>query len=210
VIAVLYVAREILIPLAFAITLALIMAPAVAWLQKMFLGRVSAVAVVMTVTIGITGAIGWMLFNGVRWVPFEGVIDSGPSATRPTSPTDYQEFYDTDILARIWWERGAWRTVDGVPGDIKFVITPTAAAALTKNPGWALAAQTYQQFAGVSFVSASKDPGAAPVTSISPLAGITEQPQGGVVGTGPQQLQINNLSTLDYTPTLALWALVKT
>jgi len=40
VIAMLYLAREILIPLAFALTLALILTPAVVWLQKMRVGRV--------------------------------------------------------------------------------------------------------------------------------------------------------------------------
>ena len=63
VIAVLFLAREILIPLAFAITLALILTPAVNWLQKVLLGRVTAVALVMFVTIAVTGGVGWVIFN---------------------------------------------------------------------------------------------------------------------------------------------------
>ncbi|MCU1334564.1 MAG: hypothetical protein JWO19_145 [Bryobacterales bacterium] len=63
VISVLYLAREILIPLAFAITLALILTPAVVWLQKIHLGRVPAVALVMMVTIAAAGGIGWVIFN---------------------------------------------------------------------------------------------------------------------------------------------------
>ena len=63
VIAVLYLAREILIPLAFAITLALILTPAVIWLQKIRLGRVPAVALVMIFTIAAAGGIGWVIFN---------------------------------------------------------------------------------------------------------------------------------------------------
>jgi predicted PurR-regulated permease PerM len=63
VISVLYLAREILIPLAFAITLALILSPAVAWLQKIHLGRVPAVGLVMLVTIAIAGGIGWVIVN---------------------------------------------------------------------------------------------------------------------------------------------------
>jgi len=51
VIAMLYLARQILIPLAFALTLALILTPAVVWLQKMRVGRVASVALVMIVTI---------------------------------------------------------------------------------------------------------------------------------------------------------------
>ncbi len=63
VISVLYLAREILIPLALAITLALILTPAVNWLQKVLLGRVTAVALVMIVTIAATGGVAWVIFN---------------------------------------------------------------------------------------------------------------------------------------------------
>jgi predicted PurR-regulated permease PerM len=63
VIAVLYLAREIFIPLAFAIMLALILTPAVNWLQKVLLGRVTAVALVMIVTSAATGGIAWVIFN---------------------------------------------------------------------------------------------------------------------------------------------------
>src|SRR5512135_1846182 len=63
VVAVLYLAREILIPLAFAITLALVLTPAVTWLQKVLLGRVTAVALVMIVSIGATGGVAWVIFN---------------------------------------------------------------------------------------------------------------------------------------------------
>ena len=63
VIAVLYLAREILVPLAFAITLALVLTPAVDWLRKMRLGRVPAVALVMILTIAVTGGVAWVIFN---------------------------------------------------------------------------------------------------------------------------------------------------
>ena len=63
VIAVLYLARAVFIPLAFAITLALIVSPAVALLQKLRLGRVLAVALAMTVTIAATAGIGWTIFQ---------------------------------------------------------------------------------------------------------------------------------------------------
>ena len=63
VIAVLYLAREIFIPLAFAITLTLILAPAVTGLQKIHLGRVPSVFLVMAVSIAIAGGIGWVIFN---------------------------------------------------------------------------------------------------------------------------------------------------
>ena len=63
VISVLYLAREILIPLALAITLALILTPAVNWLQKVLVGRVTAVALVMILTVAATGGVAWVIFN---------------------------------------------------------------------------------------------------------------------------------------------------
>src|ERR1700694_4495306 len=63
VIAVLYLPRQILIPLAFAITLTLILTPAVAWLRKLRLGRVPAVLLVMVVSITAAGGISLVIFN---------------------------------------------------------------------------------------------------------------------------------------------------
>lgn len=154
--------------------------------------------------------IGWYTFDGQSWVPFNDVVNSGSTGNRPSNPVDFQQFYDTDIGVLIWWERGAWRTVAGVPGDVKFVTFSLASDALLKNPGWVMAATQFPQYAGMSLVSATSDPGAAPVTSFTPPAGVTVQPQGQVIGTGPQQLQVGALSTLNYTPTVAVWMMVKT
>ncbi|MBZ5635362.1 MAG: AI-2E family transporter [Acidobacteriia bacterium] len=63
VISMLYLAREILIPLAFAIMLALILSPAVARLQMMRVRRVLAVALVMIVTIAAASGVAWVIFN---------------------------------------------------------------------------------------------------------------------------------------------------
>ena len=63
VVAVLYLAREILIPLAFAVTLSLILAPAIGWLEKLRLGRVPAALLVMAMSMAGAGAIGWVIFN---------------------------------------------------------------------------------------------------------------------------------------------------
>jgi predicted PurR-regulated permease PerM len=63
VVAVLYLAREILIPLAFAVTLSLILAPAVAWLVKLRMARIPAALLVMVVAVAGAGAIGWIIFN---------------------------------------------------------------------------------------------------------------------------------------------------
>jgi len=72
--------------------------------------------------------------NGV-WVPLN-TGGSGATGARPANPVDFQVFYDTDIEAAIWWERGTWRTLSGVRGDVKFVTWPTSVEALTRNPGW--------------------------------------------------------------------------
>jgi predicted PurR-regulated permease PerM len=63
VIAVLYLAREILIPLAFAITLSLVLSPAVGWLQNIHIRRFPAVLVVMIVSITIAGGISYVIFD---------------------------------------------------------------------------------------------------------------------------------------------------
>ena len=63
VVAVLYVAREILIPLAFAVTLSLILAPAVAWLVKLRLGRVPAALLVLAMAMTGAGVVGWVIFT---------------------------------------------------------------------------------------------------------------------------------------------------
>ena len=63
VIAILYVGREILIPLVFAIVLALVLSPAVSWLQKLGLGRLPSVLLLMLVSIAIAGAAGWVIFD---------------------------------------------------------------------------------------------------------------------------------------------------
>uniref|UniRef100_Q022Z7 AI-2E family transporter n=1 Tax=Solibacter usitatus (strain Ellin6076) TaxID=234267 RepID=Q022Z7_SOLUE len=63
VIFVLYAAREIFVPLAFAITLALILSPAVAWLQTMRVARTLAVALVMMITIALACGTAWVIFN---------------------------------------------------------------------------------------------------------------------------------------------------
>lgn len=65
VIALLYLAREILIPLAFALTLTLVLSPAVDWLERIRLGRVPAVLIAMVVSIALAGGISLVLFNQV-------------------------------------------------------------------------------------------------------------------------------------------------
>jgi predicted PurR-regulated permease PerM len=60
-IAALYFAREILIPLAFAVILTFVLTPVVAFLQKSRIGRVLSVAVTVLLAMAVAGSIGWII-----------------------------------------------------------------------------------------------------------------------------------------------------
>lgn len=80
--------------------------------------------------------IGWYSWNGSEWAQILFAAPYGVTADRPGSPVVGQLYLDTDIDALLVYERSAWRTVSGSPGDIKFVNKPTLAEALAANPGW--------------------------------------------------------------------------
>jgi predicted PurR-regulated permease PerM len=63
VVVVLYLAREVLIPLAFALVLSLIWTPPVNWLQKLHFRRAPAVLVVVVLSLGVAGDVGWIILN---------------------------------------------------------------------------------------------------------------------------------------------------
>jgi len=60
-IAVLYLGREILIPLAFALILTFVLSPVVAFLQRARIGRVLSVAVTVLVTIAAAACVAWII-----------------------------------------------------------------------------------------------------------------------------------------------------
>ncbi len=62
-IAALYFAREILIPLAFALTLTFLLTSVVALLEKLRIGRVMSVIAAVLLSIAIAGGIGWLIAN---------------------------------------------------------------------------------------------------------------------------------------------------
>lgn len=80
--------------------------------------------------------IGWFTWNGSAWVELPIVPASGSTADRPSSPINYQQYFDTDINTLITWYNSAWHTVDGSPGDIKFVRGTNITTILAANPGW--------------------------------------------------------------------------
>ncbi len=63
VVAALYFARAIFIPLAFAVTLAMILAPVVAWLTRFHVRRAVAALAAVMVSVVATGVIGFVIFN---------------------------------------------------------------------------------------------------------------------------------------------------
>src|SRR4051794_27232203 len=62
-IATLYFAREILVPFAFALTLTFLLAPAVAFIERLHVGRMASVLVAVLASITAAGGIGWMIAN---------------------------------------------------------------------------------------------------------------------------------------------------
>lgn len=80
--------------------------------------------------------LGMYSWNGTAWVTTNFSLPFGPSATRPLNPANYSIYFDTTINVPLIYERGAWRTLSGSPGDIKFVKAATIAAAIAQNPGW--------------------------------------------------------------------------
>jgi len=63
IVAALYLAREILVPFAFALILTFLMTPAVALLQRLHAGRVVAVFTTVLVLIAVAGGAGWIIAN---------------------------------------------------------------------------------------------------------------------------------------------------
>jgi predicted PurR-regulated permease PerM len=60
-VAALYIAREILIPIAVAVLLAFLLAPAVTWLQRRHLPRIIAILLVVAASLSVVGAITWVV-----------------------------------------------------------------------------------------------------------------------------------------------------
>lgn len=146
---------------------------------------------------------GWYQWDGTAWVPFNSLVRAGTTAQRPAAPVDGQEFYDTDISVRIWWERGQWRTVSGSPGDVKQVAFEVLTDALTANPGWALLGAANQALRGRFYSGATKDSGATPATNLTTGAGVPSR------AAFETYIVQGAAGAVDLVPGLALWTLVR-
>lgn len=80
--------------------------------------------------------LGWYSWDGTSWTPIPQILASGPTASRPVAAIAGQLYEDTDIGVTLKYTGGAWVTLAGSPGDVKYVKTTLLADALTANPGW--------------------------------------------------------------------------
>lgn len=151
--------------------------------------------------------ISWHIWDGTLWQTFVGLLPAGPTASRPASAPTLQLYYDTDIECLIWWERALWRTVDGVPGDIKFVAFENLADALLANPGWDLLGSGNQAWRGRHIMQAAKDGGGGPA-SVSVGTNIAQRESHEVFGE-TQGIMASGSLTITYPPSIAMWALIK-
>lgn len=150
--------------------------------------------------------IGWYLWISNAWTPFNSVVTAGATANRPATPVDFQQYYDSDIQVLIWWERAMWRTVSGVPGDVKPVTGTTLDVVLARNPGWEVLGASNVNQRGRYISQATKDTGGS--TDLNVASGVAKRAAGEVFGE-TDGIVLDSESDVPYPPTLALWHIVK-
>jgi hypothetical protein len=164
--------------------------------------------------------LGWYVFNGTAWVPFNDIVMSGPTASRPAAPLAFQQYYDTDISVLLWYERSQWRTMQGNPGDVKQVNFDTLQEALTRNPGWQVLGNNNQTMRGRFLSQATRDTTlSGGTTDLSVDIGVSPREARESWGTTdrvsldththPPAAIVASTSPVSYPPTLSLWTLEK-
>ena len=101
-----------------------------------------------------------------------------------------------------------WRTVSGVPGDVKAVYFEALLDALAHNPGWEVVGAANQAMRARWLSMASKDSGTSPVTVLPVSPGIAPRAAFETYGE-TEGVKIDASSLVPYPPTMALWHLVK-
>lgn len=138
VIAVLYWAQAVLVPIALAILLSFVLAPPVTWLER-WLGRVAAVLVVVSLVFVVLGLAGWGLARQL-----DGLAEDLPS-------------YRANIRAKITDVRGAGKggtveklqeTIEGIKTDLD----KTAAPRARTQPPVMIAADTVAGFSAFTWL----------------------------------------------------------
>lgn len=125
------------------------------------------------------GLYGW---DGAEWIASANVDSSGTTADRPGNPANLEHFFDETISTELIFERGAWRTVGGSVGDLKYVVHPTLEVALQYNPGWEYFGLNDETLRGRALAGAAKDVGATPAASFTTSSGITPRAAGDKFG----------------------------
>ncbi|HLJ51720.1 MAG TPA: AI-2E family transporter [Bryobacteraceae bacterium] len=121
----LYFAREVLIPFAFALTLTLILSPAVSWLSRIHISRAPAVLTVMLVSMGMTA--------GLAWIIASQLVDVANELP------NYRENIKAKIAAVRTPTKGALgRAAASVQELGKDLLGPETPAAATSPPGRAM------------------------------------------------------------------------
>jgi len=138
----------------------------------------------------IAGLYGW---DGAAWRASGNIAHSGPTTDRPSTVAELEEFFDTDINTLLRFERGAWRTAAGSPGDVKHVTHTTLAEAKRYSPGWDVLGIDDESIRGRFIGMASKDPGTNPVDSLTTGSGITPIAAGEKVGSETVILASNEI-----------------
>ena len=147
-----------------------------------------------------TGVNGVFIFLQGRWQALDR--NFGPTADRPLFPANLEQFYDEDISTMLIWERGAWRTVGGARGDLKYVSWPTAEQALEFNPGWEVYGTGETESVGIRgrlLVQATKNPGAGATTELTVTGGVSEKDAAALQGEEEHTLVTDELPTHSHT-----------
>lgn len=142
----------------------------------------------------------YFFING-KWVPV--TLTSGPTASRPVTPYEFQQYYDNEIESLIWFERGQWRTVSGTPGDLKYVSWPTSDEALRRNPGWEIFGtndSSNTALRGRIIGQATMDaPGSPNARDLGIGGGITKRKPGDTFGTETHTLILEEIPSHSHT-----------
>jgi predicted PurR-regulated permease PerM len=99
VIAVLYVGRELLIPIALAAMLTFLLSPLVGWIER-WIGRIAAVLIVVAMLFGVVGGAGWLLAHqlidlAAKLPNYQANIDSKLRAIRLPTGGAFGRFSDS-------------------------------------------------------------------------------------------------------------------
>jgi len=160
VIAGLYFGRQVLIPFAFAVVLAFLFTPLVSWLQRLHLGRVPAVLLVLVLSFSALGSVGWVVTGQLM-----DIVDQFPS---------YRSNIDKKVLALRNARTNHLRTATNTVTELNAELSAASQAAIEKPPLSARSRPVPVQVA--------QPPSSAPQylrAVLGPLAGVMET--GGMV-----------------------------